>query len=135
MSQENIESIKLAIEAFNRRDADAFVALASPDVEWEDGIFWSGVSRIYRGRDELRDWFEQVVEPWASIHLDAEEFIEASDGRLLVGLRLTARGEGSGADTRMHAWQVNWFTDGKTGRRQVFRERAEALEAAGLSRS
>jgi len=133
MSEENVENIKLAVEAFNRRDADAFVALASPDVEWEDAIFWSGVSRIYRGRDELRDWFEQVVEPWASIHIAAEEIIEASDGRLLVGLSLAARGKGSGVETQLHAWQVNWFTDCKTARRQIFRERAEALEAAGLS--
>jgi hypothetical protein len=74
-----------------------------------------------------------VVEPWESIHIDAEEIIEASDGRLLVGLSLTGRGKGSGAEAQAHAWQVNWFTNGKTARRQVYRERAEALEAAGLS--
>jgi hypothetical protein len=33
MSQENIDVILKAVEALNRRDADAFVAGFSPDVE------------------------------------------------------------------------------------------------------
>src|SRR5215211_7673814 len=59
MSEENVENIRQAVEAFNRRDADAFVALASPNVEWEDPIFWSGVARTYRGREEVREWFNR----------------------------------------------------------------------------
>jgi hypothetical protein len=47
-------------------------------------------------------------------------------------MTLTARGKGSGAETQLHFWQVNWFADGKTATRRVFRERAEALEVAGL---
>jgi hypothetical protein len=33
MSQENVEVVLQAIEALNRRDVDAFLALVSPDVE------------------------------------------------------------------------------------------------------
>jgi hypothetical protein len=55
MSEENVENIRQAVEAFNRRDADAFVALASPNIEWEDPSFWSGVARTYRGREEVRE--------------------------------------------------------------------------------
>jgi len=133
MSQENVENVLQAVEAFNRRDADAFVALASPDVEWEDAIFWSGVARTYRGRDGLREWFKQVVEPWERIRVEVEEITEATDNRVFVGLYLTARGKGSGVETELRAWQVNRFADGKTARRHVFLERADALEAAGLS--
>jgi ketosteroid isomerase-like protein len=60
MSQENVEAIRQSVEAINRRDADAFVALASPDIEWEDSIFWSEGVRTYRGRAELRGWFNQI---------------------------------------------------------------------------
>ena len=128
-----MENVLQAVEAFNRRDADAFVALASPDVEWEDAIFWSGVARTYRGRDGLREWFKQVVEPWERIRVEVEEITEATDNRVFVGLYLTARGKGSGVETELRAWQVNRFADGKTARRHVFLERADALEAAGLS--
>jgi hypothetical protein len=39
----------------------------------------------------------------------------------------------SGAGTQLHVWQVFRFREGLVAKRQVFRERAEALEAAGLS--
>ena len=34
--QENVKVVLEAVEAFNRRDADAFVATTSADIEWED---------------------------------------------------------------------------------------------------
>jgi ketosteroid isomerase-like protein len=133
MSEENVENFLQAVEAFNRKDAEAFVALASPEVEWEDALFWSGVARTYRGRDELREWFNEVEEAWESIHVEVEEVTEAGDDRAFADLFLTGRGAGSGVETELRVWQVNWFVDGKTARRRVFLERAEALEAAGLS--
>ena len=39
MSQENTEVIRRGVEAINEQDEDAFVALMSEDVEWEDAIF------------------------------------------------------------------------------------------------
>ena len=132
MSEENVESIRRATEAFNRGDADAFVALGTPDVEWEDATFWTEGSRIFRGRDEVRTWFAQVQEPWERIHLDLEEILEAGMDGLVVGFRLTARGRSSGVDTQLQFWQVLWFREGLTAKRQIFRDRTEALEAAGL---
>ena len=125
-------NIRRAVEAFNRRDADTFVALASPEVEWEDAMFWSGVARTYRGRGELREWFNEIVEAWESIHVEIEEITEAADDRVFFGLSLVARGRGSGVETELRAWQLNRFADGKTVGRQVFLDRTEALEAAGL---
>jgi ketosteroid isomerase-like protein len=121
------------IEAFNRRDVDAFVALVSPDVEWEDAVFWSEHARIYTGEAKLREWFDQVVvEPWESLHFELEEITEAGDDRVFFGGLLTTRGKGSGVETQVRGWSVVWITNGKTTRRQVFLDRAEALEAAGL---
>jgi ketosteroid isomerase-like protein len=133
MSQENVDNIREEVASFNRGDADGFVALCRPDVEWQDAIFWSEPFRTYRGREKVRAWFAQVREPWEDIHIAADEIIEAGEDRLVVGLGLTARGRGSGVETEAHFWQVNWFADGKTARRKVFRDREEALEAAGLS--
>ena len=133
MSQENVEIILQGREAINRQDADAFVALASPDIEWEDAAFWSESTRIYRGKAELREWFAQVVvEPWESVHFEVEEITEAADDRVLVGGLLTNRGKGSGVETQTRGWNILWITNGKVTRRQVFLDRAEALEAAGL---
>ncbi len=133
MSEENVEIILRGVEAANRRDADAFVADLSPDVEWENSIFWSEGSRTYRGIGELREWFNQVViEPWETLRIEIEEITEAPDDRVFFGMLLTARGKDSGVDTRQHAWSVQWFAGGKVTRRKVFLDRAEALEAAGI---
>jgi ketosteroid isomerase-like protein len=133
MSQKNVEVVLQGIEALNRRDVDAFVALVSPDVEWEDSVFWSEHARIYTGEAELREWFNQVIlEPWESVHFEVEEITEAADDRVFFGGLLTTRGKGSGVETQVRGWSVVWITNGKTTRRQVFLDRADALEAAGL---
>jgi ketosteroid isomerase-like protein len=131
MSPENVEVVLKGVQAINRQDADAFVALFSPDVEWEDAIFWSGVARTYRGRAELREWFNAVLEPWEGFHCEVDEITEAADDRVFLGLLLTTRGKGSGVETQLRFWSVFWAADGMITRRKVFRERAEALEAAG----
>ncbi len=132
MSEENVEIVRRSADAFNRRDVDAFVATASPDVEWDDAIFWSGVSRTYRGRAELRDWFNQVLEPWESIHVEVEEITDAAD-RVFFDLVINARGKESGVEAPgLRVWCVVWIANGEVTRRRVFRERPDALEAAGL---
>jgi ketosteroid isomerase-like protein len=135
MSQDNFDTILKAVEALNRRDADAFVAGVSPDVEWETNPKMVGLGGTYRGRGGVRDFFEDLfgLETWESIHVEVEEITEASDDRVLVGMLAKARGRGSGVPTELHLWQVFWFAEGLITRRQVFWTRQEALEAAALS--
>jgi ketosteroid isomerase-like protein len=85
------------------------------------------------GEKRLREWFNQVLEPWESLHVEVEEITEAANDGVFYCLFLTGRGRGSGVDTELRVWAVNWFADGKVSRRRVFRERDEALQAAGLS--
>ena len=133
MSRENVKLVYEATDAFNRQDVGAFVATASPDVEWDDAIFWSGVTRTYRGRAELRDWFNQVSEPWQSIHVEVEEIADVDD-RVFFDLLINARGKESGAEAPgLRVWCVVWVADRQVTRRRVFRDRKAALEAAGLS--
>ena len=133
MSQENVEILLKHLVALNRGDAEALVATVSPDVEWEDAMFGTEVPRIYRGRDEVREWFNRVLEPWESIHAEPDEIREASDGRILVGGVMTARGKGSDAEIQQRGWFVVWVAHGTITKRRVFLDRDEALEAAGLS--
>jgi hypothetical protein len=73
------------------------------------------------------------VEPWERIHLDVDEVTAAADDRVFFSLFITARGKSSGVVAPgLRVWSVCWFADGLVTRRQVFRERDQALEAAGL---
>ena len=135
MSQENIDAILMAVEALNRRDAEAFVAAVSPDVAWETNPEMVGLGGIYHGRAGVREFFKHLfgLETWESIHVEVEGITEASDDRVLVGMLARARGRGSGVPTELRLWQVFWFAEGLITRRQAFWTRQEALEAAGLS--
>jgi ketosteroid isomerase-like protein len=135
MSQQNIDAILGAVEAVNRRDADAFAAVVSPEVEWEKNPEMVGLGGIYRGRAGVREWIEQLIglETWESVQVEVGEITEASDDRVVVEMLAKARGRGSGALTELRLWQVFWFADGLIRRRQAFWTRKEAVEATGLS--
>jgi ketosteroid isomerase-like protein len=134
MSQENVEVVLQGVEAINRRDVDAFVALFSPSVEWEEsGDVFPGLRGVHRGWAGVRKWFEEaILELWESFHCEVEEITEASDGRVFGAFSATGRGRASGVETQLRFWSVFWLADGKIARRQVFWTRDEALEAAGL---
>jgi hypothetical protein len=64
MSEENVETISRAIDAWNRGDLDGFLAGAHPDIEWHPvlpaGVEGSG--GVYRGHDEARQFWAEF---WA----------------------------------------------------------------------
>lgn len=135
MSPENAEVVRRAGDALNRRDLDAFVALLSPYVEWEEsGDVLPGLRGFHRGAQAVRKWFDEaILEAWESLHSEPEEITEASDGRVFAQSRATARGRASGVEVELRFWQVFWLADGKIVRRRLFRTRDAALVAAGLS--
>jgi hypothetical protein len=48
------------VDAFNRRDAEALVALSDPDVDWHPTVL-VGSRRTYRGHDGIRRWVEDLL--------------------------------------------------------------------------
>jgi ketosteroid isomerase-like protein len=133
MPDDSEEIVRRVVDATNRRDPEAFGAALSPDVEWEDNLFGTEASRTYRGAPEMREWLTQVWEPWETLHMEVLEITPACDERILVGFELTARGKGSGAETRARFCTVSRIADGKIRTRRSFGTRDEALEAAGLT--
>jgi ketosteroid isomerase-like protein len=133
MSDENVEIARRVVDAVNRRDADAFIAALSPDVEWEDDLFGTESDRTYRGTAEVRQWLDQIWEPWESLHMEVLEIIPAGDDRVVFGFELTARGRESGVETHARFWTVSRIADGKIRSRKTFGDRGEAIEAAGLT--
>ncbi len=98
------------------RELDVLVG-ACPDLPRQ-----SGAPRVGQPRPGARE----------SLHVEADEITETRDGRVFARLFVTGRGRASGVDTQIHGWTVLWFGNGMITR-QVFLDRDEALEAAGLS--
>ena len=132
MSQENVELVRELTDAVNRLDVDALVALLTPDVVWEENPELPGLREVYRGRAEVRAWAEEVLEVVEDPHSEFEQITELRDDRVFTENVVAGRGKGSGVPVELRYWSVLWVAEGKIARRQVFWNRDEALEAAGL---
>ena len=108
MSQENIEVIRGAYAAFNRRDLDAVLEAVDPDIEWHQ-ITQFPDRAVYRGHEEFRNRFitEQLIEQFGDFRIDVEEFVDAGDHVVMIG-HIVAHGSASGVPIRLRV--VNFLT-------------------------
>jgi ketosteroid isomerase-like protein len=90
MSQANLEVVRRAFEASQRRDAEAAFALYDPRIEIEDEPSTPGTTR-YRGVDGLRDWLHRKYGVFTSAEAKVEGVRLPSSGLLQV--RLVDAGE------------------------------------------
>ena len=142
MSRQNVEIVRQAFEIFNRyretdltrdeRDKafDAFAELATPDFEYVEPPEWPGAG-VHRGLDQYRQVLEEFFEALSQMTAEIEETFDAGD-RVVVFVRWRARGTSSGAESEMKPGQVFTLRDGKIAKQEVYLNRHEALEAAGL---
>jgi uncharacterized protein len=131
MSQENVEIVHGFVEAWNRSDPDAMLALFDTDCEV---VFPPEVPEPgpFHGHAELRQWAEGFLAAWESHRAEVVEVVESGD-KVVAVLHLVGRGIGSGIEMDETDAHVLAFRDGKITRWQNFNERSDALEAAGLS--
>ncbi len=130
MSQENVELAHRAVDAFNRRDLDAFLELTDADVEIH--ALEVEMEGAYHGHAGVRRWWEGLIDAMPDVAL---EVVEVRDlGRLtLAALRLRSHGARSDTPTDMPLWLLGEWRDGQCVWWQAFGTEAEALEAVGLS--
>jgi ketosteroid isomerase-like protein len=137
MSQENVELLWRAAEAFNRGDMEGALALIDPPPEFElvpsrDLTVGVGdVSGVQQGPEGMRRGLE-FWEEFEDRHFEVHELIDAGD-RVFAWATLRGRGKRSGAETSWDVWAVWTVRDGRFVRWETFADRGAALEAAGLS--
>jgi ketosteroid isomerase-like protein len=132
MSTQNLEVPRRLIEAYSRGDTPSFLDRLHPDVEWIP-IMAALEGRVYRGHEGVLRWLEELSRDWEYFDPLYEEYRDLGDRVLIFG-RWRARGRVSGVELENQpaAWLYE-IKDGKVMRMQTFTDRAEALEAAGLS--
>jgi ketosteroid isomerase-like protein len=69
---------------------------------------------------------------WDELETVVEEIIDNGD-KVVMAVRYRGRGPGSGVEVNDRVFEVHTFRDGQCVRKVDFRERSEAIEAAGLS--
>jgi ketosteroid isomerase-like protein len=146
MSQEPLEIVRRMFDQasrveepgrrrFNALDLRAwepiFSALA-PDVEFnEDPRFPE--AGLHRGIGAVRSYLARFTESFDEFSFEVEGFVDLGKDRVLALLRLTTRGIGSGVKVEVEPGWIVAVRNGVVVRVDAFIDRAEALEAAGLS--
>jgi ketosteroid isomerase-like protein len=134
MSQENVESVQRAVEAWNADDLDAFLAELDAGLEWHPAIQpgLEGQATTYRGHAGARQiWRQDRGEAWERLTNRPHEFRDLGESVLVLGrMDLTARA--TGIEFSQEVGEVFDFRAGKIIRIRDFLTHAEAIEAAGL---
>jgi ketosteroid isomerase-like protein len=127
MSSVNADLLRRWIWAFEH-DADTFVALAHPAIEWAP---FEQNHTVFRGVDEALGIRSGWLDTWAEHRIALEEMIDGGD-EFVVAMHLTARGRESGIEVDVRLYPHVKLRDGKVAYVYEHEDRAQALRASGL---
>jgi ketosteroid isomerase-like protein len=132
MSEEIIDRLRAGLDAFNQT-GEIESDLLDPNLEMHQASSIIDTAGVFHGRDGLRAALRELQEAFDDLSFEPEKIIETPGGELVAFIRVRGRGRGSGMEMdNAIAWVVA-LRDDKIVRIVVYEERADALEAAGLS--
>jgi ketosteroid isomerase-like protein len=127
--------LRLAWASFNRGDYEATFMLYRPDAESVGADVWGtiGVEMRTHGRAERLAYQRGVRAEWETLRFEPEEMVEVGEDHLVSVGRMKGVGRASGATVDTPWAVLLTLEDGTVCREQIFLDKNEALEAAGLS--
>src|SRR5215217_5006961 len=131
MSRENVEVVRRSVDAWNRRNQKAWLALYHPDVEVDWSRSRGPLKGFYHGRAALQSFWNDYWSVFEAAHFEAHDFIDGGS-EVVVPNTTHVRGR-QGIETVARSNVVYTVEHGQITRFRMFQERAEALAAAGLS--
>ena len=132
MSQKNVELFRRSVDAFNRRDLDAYLALMDDDVEGIPRAAAMEGGDHYHGHDGVRRWWKDLLDVFPDFTVEAAEVRDLGDSTL-AALRALGHGAGSEVPLEDTFWGAHRWRRGKCVWWRYFQTRSEALKAVGLS--
>src|SRR6266513_481834 len=121
MSQESVELAYRSVDAFNRRDLDALLALMDDDVEGAPPL--ASIEGRYHGHAGIRRWWASLFSSLPDFTVEVVEVRDLGDLTVAV-LHFRAEGAVSHAPFEQRVWQVAEWGDGKAVWWQTFRTEA-----------
>jgi ketosteroid isomerase-like protein len=129
VSQENVDLVRAALEAFNRGDWDGFFKDAVPSFELDLSRATGPVHGVY-GLDQARRVLHEFSDAWESLQIEGDEYIDAGE-HVVAPWTLRARGR-DGIEVPSRVTWVWTVREGGVVRASMYQERHEALEAVGV---
>ena len=129
MSEENVEVVRAASQAWNSGDMDAFRELHDANVILKPEKNWPEPGP-YMDREAVMGFYKQLRETWDADVLELiGDFSHAADR---VVARWVWHGQGHGPESNMEVTAIYTFRNGKVREIEFFWDHAEALEAVAL---
>ena len=132
MSEENVEIVRKAIAYEYDGVGDRAEAEAIFDPQVVMNPFHAVDEEPSYGPDAMRDDWERWASAFEDLTVTFEEFIDAGD-QVVVVAHHQGRGRESGVAVDARYFEVYTLREGKVSQIDEYDDRAEALEAAGLS--
>ena len=130
MSQENVEVVKRAVGAINRRDIDGYLACCTEDVQLVTPV--AEVGGAYDGPEGIRRFFTDIGDAAPDFKIVIESLEAVGPDRVFGFMRVLGTGRASGIPIENATGNVYDFAGGKIQRIRIFFDREQALKAAGL---
>jgi ketosteroid isomerase-like protein len=128
MSEQEVEIVRRAVDAWNRRDPDLWRGYATADVEWTPAGPAAVEGMVYRGYDEVVRGLESVWETWDEVFFEESEVREIDDAIVWLG-RLKLRGASSQIALDQEFAVRFVVRGGKLAAIEAFRSWSEAIDA------
>jgi ketosteroid isomerase-like protein len=135
MSRENVELVRKIYDAAARRDDTTPFDIYSEDIVWDVSRMRTAflyTRPIYQGHEGVRQLWREGLAAFGEIDMDPEELVDAGD-QIVAVVHERQIGRASGAPVEGAHAAVWTLAEGRITRVELFDDRAQALEAVGLS--
>ena len=122
---EAADLVRLAFKRVNEGDIDGLLELCSPRITFQDVPEVPG-SRLYEGRDGVREWVEGVRDVSESLQFTISEIEERGDA-VMTETSADMTGSRSGAEVGWRFWTVWRISEGMIAYHHGYSEREAAL--------
>jgi uncharacterized protein len=129
MSQQNVDIVKTAYEAFGRGDIPGVVATFDPSIEWISPAGSYRLGGVHKGPEAIVNNFFMVLgEMWDELDVTPREYIDAGDRVFVLG---NATGKGKATGKTVESPYIHMFNmkDGKVTRFEEFEDTATINKA------
>jgi ketosteroid isomerase-like protein len=122
------ETIHRAYEAWSHRDLEALLKVVHPDAVARPILGANIGTSVYRGRQGLREWFQDLHQEWETFETIVTRIDERGDSAVLT-VKVHARGRASGVVIDALLYHLVEIRNEMILRLQAFQDKDDAMEA------
>jgi ketosteroid isomerase-like protein len=131
VSQENVELVREAFDAYNREGINGILRYLDPEVEWRNPAD-SPNAGVFIGHQGVREWQRMADEAFEGMQFEPERIDELADGRILAVSRFRFRARASDMDAAVAFAHLTTWRNGKATAVRMYSSQAAALKAVRL---